>query len=198
MPIDPGTFPKTILITAECDPFGDDPPYAPAFYEAIGRIMVMWGQFELFLNAHQLMVINIARRFGIEKEAMVSLTGKTRQIREIYKTCPLFQGDAQAISVLMTDIDGVGEDRNLVFQSHADRFVYGDPPRLNLRIMRYKKGGDVRRAGLSLAELGALAGHIDRLHNRLLPFFFKALPLQEGYETIGKGKVDPGCQALDT
>jgi len=196
MPIDPGPVRNTIIVTAESDPFGADPPYAPAFYEAMGRIVVLWGRFEVFLDAHQLMVINIARRFGLERGVLVALRRKTRQICEIYKACPVLESDTQTISQLMSEIDGVAEDRNLMIHSLVDGFIDSDPPRLNLRIIEHKKGNvTFKRLAPSLRELGALAGHIDRLHNRLLPLFLRALPLQEGYETVGTGPPPTPRQA---
>jgi hypothetical protein len=181
---DAATDSGTVIIEAHSAPFHNDPPYAPLFYECIGRAMVLWGRFEWHLDANLQVTLNVARKFGCDEEMQVSLTRKTTMFRKVYRTCPALCSavgvSVDSINSFMSEIEGVAEDRNLIIHSAVEGFKDGEPPRLILRNYSTRKGIlTIRRIEPSFSELGALAGHIDRLNTRLIVLTLAVTQLQD-------------------
>jgi hypothetical protein len=160
--------PSTISIAVRSAPFARDPPYAIDFYEAIGRIVVLWGRLEMHLDAVLQMTLNIARLHGIDEPMAVALKRKTELFRRVCSQCSVLSDRSEVVTKLMNDINETGDDRNKLIHSNVNDFDDGPPPRLILKNISYRHGNIViRTITPSMDELGALAANIDALNNRI-------------------------------
>jgi hypothetical protein len=176
----------TLKITSVSKPFHFDPPYAVSFYEAIGRLVLLWGRFEQALEQHLNMVINIASQFGAEERMQVSFLRKMDLLRRLYRRCPPLAEHAEGMAGLTYDAEKASEDRNLIIHSNWGGFVDGDPPRIQLHNITYKKGMmSIRTLKPALNDITEVVHVIDQLQTGLLPFMFQAMPHQPGYAKSG-------------
>jgi hypothetical protein len=178
---DPQEFVRA-RITIQPTPFAADPPYASQFYEAMGRAVVLWGKLEFCLDNLQRMVIGIAAPFGIRSEPQISLTRKTKLIRQFYAKCPGLKPDAKGISDLMAQIDAVAADRNLMIHSLVERFEEGSPPSLLLRNVANKRGRVIStKLQLTLDDIASDAEAISNLQFAILMYSMKITQLQPAF-----------------
>ena len=182
----------TVRLAVHSTPFAGDTPFAPAFYEAIGRVVVLWGRFETNFDGDLLMYTNIARRYGIERQMQFSLARKTKLLRQLFRDVPVFQPYLSDIRRLACDIDDASKDRNLLLHSHVGAFRAGDAPVLELENHRHEADQFIiSKASVTLADLESLASIIDNLNTRLIPFSWNL----NRYQDEAGGKAQPPIRA---
>lgn len=120
-----------IEIRAEFGPWEGDPPYAATFYEAIGRVVVLWGKFEFLLDSHLQTVINISiDKFGIDFTYKSQLAERTRLLRKIYSNVSCFSEKSASMHAFCDLVDRISEERNWLVHSTISGFSE-DPPHKN-------------------------------------------------------------------
>jgi hypothetical protein len=160
-----------VEIGIQPSPFVADPPYAPAFYEALGRVIVIWGRLEQNLTLFLQEALNIARLQGIDEQMQVSLTGKTNLIKKIFGRCSVLADRRDDVATLMNDIVTASDDRNLLIHSSVSGFIDGDPPRLLLQNIKYKNDKIlIRSIRPSMVEINEFGESICGIHSRLVVF----------------------------
>lgn len=182
----------TLTLSVTSTPFAGDTPTAPQFYEAIGRVVVLWGRFEHHFDGDLLMCSNIAfHRYGIEREMQISLRRKTKLMRELFRIVPVFQPLLPICEALADDIDDASDDRNLLLHSHGGYIRASDPPILELYNHRHRSGKlIISTARVTLAQLANLAATIDGLNTRMLALTFNLGRYQDWPGDVG-GKAPP-------
>jgi hypothetical protein len=150
------------------------------FYEAIGRLVLMWGRLEQHVDNLERMAINIEARSATERLMIVSLQRKLDTIKDIYRDCPTLQHNYPAVRQLMHDIGVLGEDRHVVIHSIFSQFQDGPPPKLVVRHITHRKG-DMKtvRYEFDLDILLALTSKIYQAHERLMPILIDAVEHQD-------------------
>jgi hypothetical protein len=123
----------------ESHPFQDDPPYALDFYDALGRLVVLWGRFEHHLESNLRVLIAVAKTFGIEQEMYVSFSRKTKTFRGLYRDCAPLSPEYKAADALMTRAEDISEQRNRLIHSIVNGWGDGDPPYIKLRCYYHEK-----------------------------------------------------------
>lgn len=173
---DPETEP-TLVWDLESRPFDEEPDYAPKFYEAIGRIVYLWGRCEYLLDMHLTTMLRIARIKGIEAEMQLELGRKVKLMRELHRKCYPDAKD-KGLDHILTEIMKVSRDRNLLIHSEYEKFEDGDQPQVVIRNRRQKKGViTTRRLGATLPELHAIGQGINALYPLQFGLFMEGLTL---------------------
>jgi hypothetical protein len=114
-------------------PFDKDPPHAPQFYEALGRLVVLWGRFEHHLETSLRTLIAVAKTHGIEQEMYASFGRNAKAFRELYRDVPPLAHQYKDADALMTRAEDTGEERNRLIHSSMNGWGDTDPPFIKLR-----------------------------------------------------------------
>lgn len=150
---------------------------------------VLWGRFEMHFDDDLLMCINIARRFGIEREMQVSLTRKTRLFRQLFDEVPVFTPLAPTLGQIMDDVEESSKGRNLILHSLVESLGHGDPPTLNLVNQRHKgKMLIISKVKVSLAQISQHITAIDGLNTRMIALTWNLSRYQEGGGIVETGQ----------
>jgi hypothetical protein len=158
----------TATFKVESVPFLGDPPHAKDFYEAMGRLIVVWGRFEHQLETCLRVLIDVAKGYGIEQEMYVSFDRKAKIFQDLYRDVPPLSDQHGAAKSLMSDADSVGKQRNHFIHSNVNGWGDADPPFIKLRNYQYRKkvlyGLDIEA---ELSDINDLAAKADALNTDL-------------------------------
>jgi hypothetical protein len=149
----------TFILRSRTEPFKDDPPFADDFYNAIGRVVLMWGRLEQSLDNLVVSALTIASRTAPARPFMVSLNRKLTLLRELFSQCPDLQPLQSRADALADRIEAHGNDRHLVVHTNWLHFDEGPPPRIIGRHLKHKSGKIiVKRVFPGIAQLAQIAG----------------------------------------
>jgi hypothetical protein len=159
----------TFVIQAQTEPFKDDPPYADDFYNAVGRMALMWGKLEQSLDNLVVTAIYIAKRTAPERKFFVALGRKLNLFRELYSECADLQPLEKTAHDLADEIGKLGDHRHMIIHSNWLGFEDGPPPKLRMRHLAHKKGNiTISRVTPTIADLARLAGAFHGARSRVL------------------------------
>lgn len=179
-----------VHFTLHREQFTNDPPYAPLFYDALGRVVVVWGRYEHLLTAHLRAALNLAAFFGIKGEIRNSLKAKVQLIQEIYAKLGLLAEEAPAITRITDEAKELGNDRHLLIHSQVDGFEDGDPPRIKMVHHGHSKGQmKITELKPDIATIGSVVGHAHRLLNEQMPYFL--LLLEDHKKVVKRFEIAP-------
>ena len=153
----------------ESEPFQGDPPYAPDFHNAIGRMVIMWGRFLHHLEISARHLVALATTYGIQGTASPQFSQNAKTLPRLYRECPGLTEAANDAEALMRDAEAVSIQRNIIIHSNINGWGDVDPPYIKLRKYEYEKkrwsGLDVE---MTLADLNKVGDDADSLNLRLL------------------------------
>lgn len=67
------------------DPFKNEKPYAPSFYQMLGKIVFLWGTCEHLFDLNLRMAFGIALHSGLTPRIETTFKGKVDLMRQILK-----------------------------------------------------------------------------------------------------------------
>jgi len=85
---DPDNPSEVLKLPIHSAPFGKDPPYAWSFYEALGRMLILWGRFEHFFDLYLRALIQVALERGIEEEMQISFKRRATLFKRLVRDIP--------------------------------------------------------------------------------------------------------------
>ncbi len=179
-----------VPFTLHREQFTKDPQYAPLFYDALGRVVVVWGRYEHLLTAHLRVALNVAGFFGIKGEIRNSLKAKVDLIQDLYTKLAILAEQAPELIRITDEAKNLGEDRNLLIHSQVDGFQDGDPPRIKMVHHGHSKGQmKITELAPDIATIGSVAGHAHRLLNEQMPYFL--LLLEDHKKVVKNFELEP-------
>jgi hypothetical protein len=132
----------------ESEPFQNDPEYAPKFYDALGRLIVLWGLFEHHLETNLRILISVAKRYGINEEMQFSFDRKAKSFVGLYRDIPPLSHQLNDARELMKNAAEVAQRRNRFIHSIVNDWGDEADPHIFFRCYYWEKkqlrGMDIR------------------------------------------------------
>jgi hypothetical protein len=148
----------SLVIQAQTTPFQDDPSYAADFYEAVGRVVLLWGKLEQSLDFLVVTALNIHAQTSPRRTFVVPLGGKLDLLKTLYSDCKELTPLERDVHAAAEVIRGLGHQRHLIIHSNWLGFDDGPPPKLHMRHFGHNKGlVRISRVTPSMDELRSLA-----------------------------------------
>jgi hypothetical protein len=121
-------------------PFVNDPPYAIDFYNAMGRMVLVWGRLEHSLDdlVTFAFVTSIAR--GGSHKMETALGRRLELLKSIYYNCELLKPLHEQVVILTARVQENANHRNLILHSSWKGFQDGDPPTLKMHNVKHRQG----------------------------------------------------------
>jgi hypothetical protein len=159
-----------IQINVVSEPFEDDPPFAADFYEALGKMTLLWGRAEHNLDRLILIAIQIAAKHGTRHQLPVSLEKKLDLLRRLYSDVPELKGLKNNVYSLATAIGDVHQNRSAMTHSNWDGFSEGPPKAMIFFNISHRKGRTIRAGEfrLTLARINKTLRGLNHVNSRLM------------------------------
>lgn len=125
------------LIQQQTMPFVDDPKYANNFYNAMGRMVLMWGRLEKTLDDLLVYSITIAKAHGESRDMCVPLGRRLKLLTSIYNSCPDLKTFSARATSLAEEIKKNGKNRHFIVHASWTGFNDGDPPTLAMKNLHH-------------------------------------------------------------
>ena len=176
-------MPPTINITLRSRPFMDDPEGAPAYYEAIGRFLCLWGRFETHFSSILLSITNlpggdVLRDPNISEAVPTSFRKRSDLWKKAFRLLPQLTPHAQAARQLIIAASLTNKDRNILIHSSWSGFTSEDPLTATFINHRHKDDKFYSSSySISLDQINAMLASADRLNSLLLPLTFHVVSL---------------------
>jgi hypothetical protein len=164
--------PGVVIVLRQKDDLTEgEPPYAPAFYEAIGRVVTYWGRLEQQLDMILRICINVAAQEGIQETmSSIALERKLDSLKRLFRDCKSLNPMRDQARHVFSQIKVGSNDRHLIIHSNWDGFVNGPPPKI--KFINVKHGPDdlkIKRFESDLPTLQMLYRSIDEVSMMLIP-----------------------------
>lgn len=160
---------ENLMSFAVSQPFMNDPPFAPQFYEALGRMFVAWGRFEFLFDRQLRYLISEAKKRGIDEEMQISFERKSSLFRKLFRKIPEIADKADEAGKIMDVAVKTSKDRNLILHSNSNGFTDAQPPFLNLVSIHYRnKQFQGHRLEVELTDLSEIIERAGALTARLI------------------------------
>jgi hypothetical protein len=121
-------------------PFVDDPPYAVDFYNAMGRMVLVWGRLEHSLDDLVTFAFATATARDGSYEMRTALGRRLDLLRSIYYNCEVLRPLHERVVALTAIVKDNAHDRNLVLHSSWLGFQDGNPPTLKMHNIKHHQG----------------------------------------------------------
>jgi hypothetical protein len=121
-------------------PFTDDPAYAAKFYDAMGRMLLLWGRVEKSLDDLLISGIVISQDGDDSQEVYVSLKRKLKLLINIFHNSSDLLPFHGRVVALAEDIRKNSNDRNFIVHAGWIGFEGGAPNKLKLQHLRHTPG----------------------------------------------------------
>lgn len=181
----------SIHVRLRSDPFRDDPPNAHKFYEAAGRLIMLWGRFEGHWDHTLLAIANLpewsAFREKIPESVPASRGRKLRMWRRAFRKIPRLEKAANSALALADDISDAGADRDVIVHTGWQGFTSSDPLTVKMQGKRHK-GAMLHFAqySITLPQIEGLIDKFDDINSRMLPISFFVVSLHPPPKAGGK------------
>ena len=129
------------IIREMTTPFVDDPPYAVDFYNAIGRIVFVWGRLEHSLDDLVTFAFVTTNARGGSHKMQTALGSRLDLLKSLYHSCEVLRPLHQRVVDLTAGVKENAGHRNLVLHSSWKGFADGNPPILKMHNVRHYQGG---------------------------------------------------------
>lgn len=170
---------ESITIGIKSTPFAGDGEGATEFYEALGRVVCLWGRFEYVLTTDLLVISNLPGAEALRRPLPISWKRKVSLWSDAFKTLPALEGWKEAGLQFIADANDVAQDRHVLQHSHWWGFQSRDPLLSEFSMIRQRKDKIVFLSyKVTLDLLHETINKIDSLNCRLLPLSFKLGSLQ--------------------
>jgi hypothetical protein len=180
-------------IQEQTKPFTDDPPYAPAFYDAMGRTLFVWGRLEKALDDLLVASVVIGKSSGQTHEMYVSLSRKLKLLVNIFDKSPELKHLHERAVSLAEDIRNNASNRNLVF--HASLVGFDKGPPNSLKMQHVKSENDhitVSDFLVPMKNLSEMASNFHLCTSKILSLLIKVVPIMKQVQARGSA---PSCAA---
>lgn len=162
-----------VSITAKSVPFHDEPDYASEFFEEIGRIVALWGRFDMQFTELVLAVSRVTEHKFDTIGPPVSLKGRLKAWRKMFNTYDRLSEFKAGALEFASAVSQSGSNRNVIMHSHWEGFDEGDPPKIRFRNVR--RGGDkflMTTYTINLDQLVEARQEIDNINIMLVSLFW--------------------------
>lgn len=174
---------KTITLRVKSTPFGGEPEGATAYYEALGRALVLWGRFEVHFSGCLMIILSLPEAASITAPLPISWNNRAAFWRKAFKVLPSLEPFQEpALSLIGSIMDSIG-DRHLMAHGSWGEFVGTDPLTMKVNNISPKRGspGVIEFANykITIDKLREIASEVDSFNTQLLPISFFLGSLQQ-------------------
>jgi hypothetical protein len=120
-------------------PFVTDPPYSAQFYEAAGRMALMWGRLEQSLDDLLVAALYFSKKVE-EYDIYTALNRKLTTLKHIYSNTSELRPLHGRIVTIASDVKINSDKRNQIMHASWTGFRDGDPPRITMTLLKIDKG----------------------------------------------------------
>lgn len=149
------------IIAENTRPFVNDPPYAGAFYAAIGKMLYSWSQLESCLDEMLMFNIIASKPFGYSFDQQFLFGRKLTQLKNMYRDIEPLSPLHRSVISIATNIKADSDYRNFIIHA-AWHFDDSTIPELRLRTLRR----DDKGANITVSELLLTLNKLSRLASR--------------------------------
>lgn len=168
-----------VILHLRSAPFNADPEWATDFYEAIGKITVLWAKAEANLDILLLIAIDIAVRHGIRENVPIGLDRKISLLRRLYRDCPALADLKDNVYSLARAIAATHQNRSALSHNRLQGFITTGTPTMVFASFLHKDGnihqGSYR---FTLSRLNKVLRMIDHVDTRIVNLIFDAVHRQ--------------------
>ena len=174
-------------IQRETMPFVDDPPYAAGFYDAMGRMVLMWGRLEQELDNLLIAAIVVAKKStGETHEMYISLSRKLKLLKLIYRSCEELMPLYGSVTTIASDIKKNGDNRSFVIHASWTGFQDGNPPKLTMQHLSHETGTvTVSKFGPTISDLSKLCANFHLCRAKILYVLFATDEISKKVQGLG-------------
>jgi hypothetical protein len=122
-------------IQQETMPFVSDPPYSAEFYDAVGRMALIWGRLEQSLDDLLIAALFFSGKVK-DYEIYTSINRKLTTLKHIYNNSNELKPLHGRAAALSADIKMNSEKRNKIIHAGWTGFKDGNPPRITMRLLK--------------------------------------------------------------
>jgi hypothetical protein len=159
----------SLLIQAGTTPFQNDPSYAAEFYDAVGRVVLLWGKLEQSLDFLIVTALNIHAQTSPRRPFVIPLGRKLDLLKTLYSDCKELTPLERDVHSVAEGVRELGNQRHLIVHSNWLGFDDGPPPKLRMRHVGHKKGVvTISNVTPSMEDLSRLAVAFHAARSKIL------------------------------
>jgi uncharacterized protein involved in high-affinity Fe2+ transport len=177
-------------IQRETMPFVADPPYSAKFYDAAGRMMLMWGRLEQSLDDLLVAALYFSKKVE-EYDIYTSLNRKLTTLKHIYiNTNELKPLHGRAVAIA-ADVKMNADKRNPIMHASWTGFKDGDPPRITMTLLKIDKGSvTLTDFEPSLTDFTHMTANFHLCRAKILSLLFATSEIMKKAQAQGGGPTD--------
>ena len=167
-------------IQKQTKPFTDDPPFAPAFYDAMGRTLLVWGRLEKALDDLLVASIIIGKSGDLTHQTYISLSQKLKILINIFNKSPDLKHLLERTSLLAEEVKQNASNRNFVFHASLAGFDNGPPNSLKMQHVKLENDHiTVSDFLVPMRNLSEMASNFHLCTSKILSLLIEVVPIMK-------------------